>query len=388
MRHYLRLRAQYALCCVLLLSLFSSQACLVDDRDKDDDEDEPIFFDPNPNTGNPSNPMTGNPDPVNNGVRIVEFSTFTTSEGAVLTHMLHLLGKPFGAEGKLLQMGQVMLTNSSSQAKEVLVKLSFTGYSEPARQKVTLSPSESKVIELTPSFDFAKIYDITSSAPASVEVEVTTIDGTLLDFASESVKIPSVNVVPWQIKSNEEVVSLFPFVTTLVTPEDRDHEIQKLITEAGKLLPEMSISGYTSDPQHTVRIAYAIFMALNRRGMIYTNVTGGYFNSSQNVKLPAQSLQTGSANCIDGALVFASAFEAIGFEPVIYIIPGHAFVGIRLQPGGDVLPIETTVVSGGDFEAAVNIATASVEMHKGKSALYYELDVKQLRRLGLTPVNL
>ena len=63
-------------------------------------------------------------------------------------------------------------------------------------------------------------------------------------------------------------------------------------------------------------------------------------------------------------------------------------MGIRLQPDGEVLPIETTMVSSGDFEAAVRVAQASVEQHKGKSALYMELDVKQLRRLGITPVNL
>lgn len=386
MRHYLRLRAQYALCCVLLLSLFSAQACLVEDRDKDDDEDEPIFIDSNPS--NPSNPTPGQPNPVNNGVQIAEFGTFSASDGRLLTHMLHLMGKPFGQEQQELHLGSVVLSNSSAQPKDVIVKLNLVGYAEPARQKITLAPSETKTIGLTPSFDFGKIYDVTSSAPATIELEVTTVDGTLLDFASDSVSIPSVNVVPWVIEENGEVVPLYPFVTSLVTPKDRDNEIEKLITDAGKILPEMSIFGYNADPNHTIRVAAAIFLALYQRGIIYTNVTGGYFNASQNVKLPAQSLQTGSANCIDGALVFASAFEAIGFEPIIYFIPGHAFVGIRLQPGGEVLPIETTMVSTGDFEAAVRSAQSSVMQHKGKSELYMEIDVKQMRRIGITPVNL
>jgi hypothetical protein len=63
--------------------------------------------------------------------------------------------------------------------------------------------------------------------------------------------------------------------------------------------------------------ARAVYEGLQARNIVYTNVGGSFFDGAQNVKLPAQSLTTGSANCIDGALVFASAFEAMGMQPVL-----------------------------------------------------------------------
>jgi len=149
-------------------------------------------------------------------------------------------------------------------------------------------------------------------------------------------------------------------------------------------------SAQRSPGEYIVDEVKAIFQALKARGMTYTNVPGSYFDGSQNVKLPAESLTTGSQNCIDGTLVFASAFEAMGLEPAIIFKTGHAFVGVRLAPGGDRgVFLETTMVSRGTADEAVEKGAEQWEqLQQGEDPQFLWADVKALRQLGFTPINL
>ena len=119
-------------------------------------------------------------------------------------------------------------------------------------------------------------------------------------------------------------------------------------------------------------------------------MAGSFFDQSQYVKLPAQSLATGSANCIDGALVFASAFEAMSMDPVLVFMSGHAFVGVRALPGAeDIFYIETTMVGSHSFEEAVAEGQRKVEqIIETQDPNQMLLDIKQARAIGITPLNL
>lgn len=92
----------------------------------------------------------------------------------------------------------------------------------------------------------------------------------------------------------------------------------------------------------------AIFTELRSRGVIYRNISSSYFEGYQPISLPRDSVAMRAANCIDGALLFASILENIGFEPVLHLVPGHAYVGVRSAPRssgtGVTWFIETTMV--------------------------------------------
>lgn len=130
----------------------------------------------------------------------------------------------------------------------------------------------------------------------------------------------------------------------------------------------------------------AIYSALAARGTVYTNVPSSYFESSQNVKSPAESLASGSQNCIDGSLVVASALEALGMQPAIAIVPGHAFVAVRMydDPSSPWLPIETTMVA--TQPAGIAYSTALDEWNAAAAAGNLDLlDIKALREAGVLP---
>lgn len=131
----------------------------------------------------------------------------------------------------------------------------------------------------------------------------------------------------------------------------------------------------------------AIFDALKARDMKYTNVPQDFFAASQYVKLPAESLATGSQNCIDGSLVFASALEAMGMRALLEFVPGHAFVAVRIfdDPAAPILAIETTMVSTATATDAIN---QGLQRHSEEQTLgtLRIVDITKMRELGILPI--
>jgi hypothetical protein len=133
----------------------------------------------------------------------------------------------------------------------------------------------------------------------------------------------------------------------------------------------------------------AIFEQLRAQGLVYVNLPGtGFFSAAQTVKYPSESLGLLSANCIEGTLVFASAWEALGMQPILAIDPthGHAFVAVRCWSGSScVIPVETTMVGGNaTFADAVNTATTNWYAWTADASLL-PVDIAIERATGLTP---
>ncbi|MBI5610203.1 MAG: hypothetical protein HY902_15105 [Deltaproteobacteria bacterium] len=126
----------------------------------------------------------------------------------------------------------------------------------------------------------------------------------------------------------------------------------------------------------------AIFKAVQDYGLGYVTVGGSFFSSAQYIKLPAESLNSSGANCIDGALLFASALEAMGMEPLLEFPVGHAFVAVRCWEGSScIVPIETTMV--GKNGSALDAVNAAIKEMPG---VVLEVDVKAQRDAGFTPI--
>lgn len=134
----------------------------------------------------------------------------------------------------------------------------------------------------------------------------------------------------------------------------------------------------------------ALFEELRARGLIYVNLTGsGFFAASQNVRYPQETIQGGGANCIDGALVFASAWEAAGMKPALFMsrTAGHAFAGVRCwsDTPNCYIAVETTMVGGSSpfSDAYVSAMTSLADWSQGGHLV--EVDIATARSVGLTP---
>jgi hypothetical protein len=133
----------------------------------------------------------------------------------------------------------------------------------------------------------------------------------------------------------------------------------------------------------------SLFSALRSLGVTYTSVTNTFFDGWQHVRRVSESIQALSANCIDGSLVFASAAELLGVEPVLIFVTGHAYVGIRSAPGSPIIwPIETTLVGDASVTPPDAYFTALTERSNDVATdpIYQEIDVATMRRAGITPL--
>ena len=143
--------------------------------------------------------------------------------------------------------------------------------------------------------------------------------------------------------------------------------------------------------------AKAIFTALKKDYQLtYINSAIAYGKSSENpqrVRLPKDSLTQKSANCIDGAVLYASALESIGMNPHIIILPTHAFVcyDTKEDASGQFSCIETTWTGSSTFEDAVARGNQEYqeEIANGdfKSGNSQDLSVANLRMIGIYPMQ-
>jgi hypothetical protein len=129
-----------------------------------------------------------------------------------------------------------------------------------------------------------------------------------------------------------------------------------------------------------------IFRTVQNNGMNYVNALISFApGHSQRVKRPCDTIKLKGGNCIDGSVLFASCFEAIGFEPIIVLVPGHAFVGIRSWIDSDrYFFIETTMVSSSDFNQSSQRALREFEQYRSPDKKI--INIKKAREEGIKPL--
>lgn len=131
----------------------------------------------------------------------------------------------------------------------------------------------------------------------------------------------------------------------------------------------------------------ALFDVLKTNGVTLTNAPkkGTFWKSVKDLRYASDTIKAKGGTCLDGALLFASVFEAAGLRPVVILVPDHALVGIRIWSNEDVvIPIETTLVGTGTFKAAYNSGAQQYNtyFYQGKLDL---VDVELARNNGVTP---
>ncbi|MGQ0599022.1 hypothetical protein [Aquabacterium sp.] len=96
-------------------------------------------------------------------------------------------------------------------------------------------------------------------------------------------------------------------------------------------MPVKQWIGTQGTEQQTLEQVWAIWYLFQRNKFTYSSVTTVSDTRtdlfSQTIRPLSQSVRTQQANCIDGTVLFASILRKIGIEPMIVLIPGHAFLG-------------------------------------------------------------
>ncbi|MGC2696467.1 MAG: hypothetical protein WA738_11815 [Candidatus Angelobacter sp.] len=282
-------------------------------------------------------------------------------------------------------LGVLSIANTATKPVLQIITAEVRGWSEELRLTAVIGPHEVRTFDLDPEL-LPKAYENGEMRPATLVVEVQD-PATGHTFAQQRpVFLHSASDLYWGRKfSNAQLLARW------VTPHD--DKILQLVSKAERLVPGGRLRGYNPIPnvamENQVRAqAKAVFQAMRRSGISYVSsiyTFGNYPGETQRIRLPRETLELSNANCIDVSVAFASAVENLGMKPVIVIVPGHAFTGVRLGPNSqEILYLDLTVLPEGTFAAAT--ARAQEWLKKIPQSEVLTVDVGAARSLGIYPM--
>jgi hypothetical protein len=280
-----------------------------------------------------------------------------TYKSPLITPIAHLYGT------KLDDFVIVTVKNDNSQSVKVVVMSEILGFTSKAIDTVTVAAKSTELVRQNPRLTTAAIDELDSERPADLHLLVTYLDNvsqkTILDQTNQTL-ITSRRDFPWVIKDMSQQ-AVFDLLPAMVTPTDGS--VEQLIRAAANYDPSKSmVSGYKSDldANNSVyqRLADLWTAEASDFNLTYISTTISFApGQSQRIRLPAEVLGQSSGNCIELVLLYAAAVEALGMQPVIILVPGHAYLAVRVDGTSDQYYfVETTMIGQATFDEAVTYA--------------------------------
>ena len=256
----------------------------------------------------------------------------------------------------------ITITNTGNTPSQVVAMSEITDYTNQAIDTFTVEAGESLEVRQNPLLKPAVLDQLNVEKTAQFHIRVTElVDGEeklLLDETGKTM-VYARRDFPWSIPgfTDEEVLEL---VAAMVMPNDP--AVEELIRTAADYGPSGSMwAGYgehvDDDDGGVWERLEAIWDAEdNYYDLTYINTWVSFAPGSvQRIRLPAEVLEQRSGNCIELAILFASAAEALDLEAAIILVPGHAYVAVRTdQVNANYYFVETTMIGQATFAEAVD----------------------------------
>jgi hypothetical protein len=280
----------------------------------------------------------------------------------------------------------VTVHNNTDEPLEQRVSVQFTGWSDAEIQMARMEAGETHTLLFAPTF-YPRLYRNNEISAATVDVKVTEMSGRTAYEETVPVRIRAAGDMFWG-----EGFKFAPYIASWVTPHDA--RVEMALAQAKEFAPNRRLPGYEdwkdSDGQakETEIQARAIYRALQAMHLSYVKSSltfGASTDVSERIRLPRQSLREDSANCIDGVLLYASMFENLGMDPVVVLVPGHAYVGVRVaRESTRFLYFDTVLTGRADFDSAV--AAADRGMVRYPQSQVITVHIADARHAGIYPL--
>ena len=199
---------------------------------------------------------------------------------------------------------------------------------------------------------------------------------------------------PWSIQGFTDP-EIFDLMASMVTPNDPS--VEALIrtaadyTDSGIMWSGYGDAQLDEDGGVWERLE-AIWKAEEDYNLTYVSTMVSFAPGSvQRIRLPAEVLEQSSGNCIELAVLFASAVEALSLEPAIVGIPGHAYLAVRTDDqNAQYYSVETTLIGRASFAEAVEMGNQEFEealphLDAGESG-YGWVSILDARQKGILPL--
>lgn len=280
----------------------------------------------------------------------------------------------------------VTISNPTPAELRERVAVAVTGWSDEEIQTAVVPPRGTQTLLFAPSF-LPRFYRNIEITAATARVSIGAVANSPAHETTVPVRLRSAEDIYWGTD-----FKYAPFIASWVTPHDG--LVEQLLAEAKQYTPDRRLPGYegwksaAQQEEETYIQAKAIFTALKRAGLSYVKSSltlGDHSSVSERVRMPHLSLAQSSANCIDAVVMYASLFENLGMEPSVILVPGHAYVGVRVAQGLDkMLFIDAAQTGRTTFESAVSAARSGMERNPPASVT--QVSIPEARSIGIYPM--
>ena len=277
------------------------------------------------------------------------------------TDLITVLYPLYGS--KLADFVTVSLDNRGALPARVVVKSEIVGYTDPAIDTVDVPAGQTLDVGQNPLLIPSVIDDLNTEKPAQVHIHVAAlqegVEKTLLDETAETTVLARRDF-PFSMPGLSQT-EVFGFFAAMVTPNDPSVEtlIRKAADYTDSGIMTNGYGGHVGDDNGAVwdRLQ-AIWQAEKDYDLTYVSTWVSFAPGDvQRIRLPAEVLDQEGGNCIELALLYASAAEALDLEAALILIPGHAFVGVRTdEENANYYFVETTMIGQTSFSQAVDKA--------------------------------
>lgn len=193
-----------------------------------------------------------------------------------------------------------------------------------------------------------------------------------------------------------------------------DPAVDRVLRDASLILRKAGkpdgIDGYKAGSRQRVwEIASAIYTAICNLGISYSVPPASFERDGQKIRLPSHILENRVATCLDSTMLFASALEQAGLNPIVVLPEGHAVIGVWLQPEElstivideaetlrkriqlkELLLIETTYVTSHPSPPFSKAVTAATEVIGPQNDVTFDsaIDIRRARAHRIAPLGM
>lgn len=316
----------------------------------------------------------------------------------IMSALYKLYGNP---EWEDLWVARSLFLNTTADTlKQFRVRFRLNGHSawSPWKRCDTVYPGQLVADPFYPVIDRA-VTELNGTSLVLVEVEYEYLqpDGKKVsEVDSARIKLLGMNDALWSDREEDAIETWFDrysnaphLIASFATPNDP--VIHDVVGMVSKATGGQNATG--SDEQAMVFLG--TLYNLMRQNISYEGAAGGEHGNKnfQYLKYGRDVLRTRSGTCINLSIFYASVCEAAGLEPHIILVPGHAFVGVRLPASKQAVFVETTLCKGGTKETSYPFHIALEEALKKYQesrahGFIFEVDLKALHSRGVNSPEL
>jgi hypothetical protein len=289
---------------------------------------------------------------------------------------------------------EVAVHNTTDKTQRVRVTAYVDGFSATAVETAEIKGQQTEPFLLLPILHATALAGLTELTRASLNLLVEDLDKARVEIhRAVPIWLLARSTAPLAVLDSKtgDWVDMTEYFAAFVTPNAPS--VQAFLSRAAERHPARQLVGYQDGAGAVEPQIQAMFEALHEDGdlryvqsVLTTSPREGF--ADQRVRVPRESLADRQANCIDGAVLYASLIEAASMSPAIVVVPQHAFVGWETsEDSGQWAYLETTMTGGGDFRAARERAEGSAARYMQRGELVRHSVATLRAHKSITPLE-